>query len=210
LNTCTTRSAGRSCHPTAWSRPSGTGTTSQNAWQSRVAGESATNILKLTLIGRTPWSARVPRARISPPPDRGHGSVSAPNARAFFFFGAVSQNGPCHVAERFCNTRKHRRPSCFPVKPTIPTRNQFGPHPQLALYDQVPFRAAVSLMRTTSTTSGFFDHAARLHARCRLDRHRGGGHPPTPATPPCVRVRTRRFELVTPTPPRIRMEARAI
>src|SRR5215471_15226344 len=28
----------------------------------------------------------------------------------------------------------------------------------------------------------------------RLDRHRGGGHPPTPATPPCVRVRTRRFE----------------
>src|ERR1019366_5759965 len=31
----------------------------------------------------------------------------------------------------------------------------------------------------------------------RGDRHRGGGHPPTPATPPCVRVRTRRFETVT-------------
>jgi hypothetical protein len=31
-------------------------------------------------------------------------------------------------------------------------------------------------------------------------RHRGGGHPSTPATPPCVRVRTRRFELVTLTP----------
>ena len=30
-----------------------------------------------------------------------------------------------------------------------------------------------------------------------IDRHRGGGHPPTPATPPCVRVRTRRFESVT-------------
>jgi hypothetical protein len=29
------------------------------------------------------------------------------------------------------------------------------------------------------------------------DRHRGGGHPPTPATPPCIRVRTRRFESVT-------------
>jgi DNA-binding beta-propeller fold protein YncE len=29
------------------------------------------------------------------------------------------------------------------------------------------------------------------------DRHRGGGHPPTPATPPCVRVRTRRFGSVT-------------
>jgi hypothetical protein len=26
------------------------------------------------------------------------------------------------------------------------------------------------------------------------DRHRGGGHPPTPATPPYVRVRIRRFE----------------
>jgi len=41
----------------------------------------------------------------------------------------------------------------------------------------------------------------RSSARCatptRLDRHRGGGHPPTPATPPCVRVRTRRFERVT-------------
>ena len=34
----------------------------------------------------------------------------------------------------------------------------------------------------------------------RLDRHRGGGYPPTPATPPCVRVRTRRFELVTLAP----------
>jgi hypothetical protein len=33
--------------------------------------------------------------------------------------------------------------------------------------------------------------------RSRFDRHRGGGHPPTPATPPCERVRTRRFESVT-------------
>ena len=27
-----------------------------------------------------------------------------------------------------------------------------------------------------------------------LDRHRGGSRLPTPATPPCERVRTRRFE----------------
>jgi hypothetical protein len=27
-----------------------------------------------------------------------------------------------------------------------------------------------------------------------VDRHRGGGRPPTPATPPYVRVRIRRFE----------------
>src|SRR5215831_7331443 len=33
--------------------------------------------------------------------------------------------------------------------------------------------------------------------RSSSDRHRGGGHPPTPATPPCIRVRTRRFESVT-------------
>ena len=42
------------------------------------------------------------------------------------------------------------------------------------------------------------------------DRHRGGGHPPTPATPPCVRVRTRRFESVTPTLLRSMTEVRAI
>ncbi len=30
-----------------------------------------------------------------------------------------------------------------------------------------------------------------------FDRHRGSGCPLTPATPPCVRVRTRRFEMVT-------------
>src|SRR5215471_1213556 len=29
-----------------------------------------------------------------------------------------------------------------------------------------------------------------------FDRHRGRGRPRTPATPPCVRVRTRRFESV--------------
>ena len=35
------------------------------------------------------------------------------------------------------------------------------------------------------------------------DRHRGSGHPPTPATPPCIRVRTRRFESVIPEPLKI-------
>src|SRR2546427_4951818 len=54
----------------------------------------------------------------------------------------------------------------------------------------------------------FFDRALRFVMRHPpllsvgptgriADRHRGGGHPPTPATPPCVRVRTRRFETVT-------------
>src|SRR4051794_28768112 len=43
-------------------------------------------------------------------------------------------------------------------------------------------------------------------AGCALDRHRGGGHPPTSATPPYVRVRIRRFEKVTSALPRTTME----
>ena len=40
------------------------------------------------------------------------------------------------------------------------------------------------------------EYGGMIVAPVRLfsDRHRGGGRPPTPATPPCVRVRTRRFE----------------
>jgi len=36
---------------------------------------------------------------------------------------------------------------------------------------------------------GSLDLARRAHA-LGYNRHRGGGHPPAPATPPCVRVRT--------------------
>jgi hypothetical protein len=32
------------------------------------------------------------------------------------------------------------------------------------------------------------------HPKTAFDRHRGGSRLPTPATPPCERVRTRRFE----------------
>src|SRR5207245_10824239 len=57
----------------------------------------------------------------------------------------------------------------------------------------------------SSCTAFFVQSARTLPSRYPLsterpnptDRHRGGGHPPTPATPPCVRVRTRRFETVT-------------
>ena len=34
----------------------------------------------------------------------------------------------------------------------------------------------------------------RVAYNATFDRHRGGSHLPTPATPPCERVRTRRFE----------------
>jgi len=51
-----------------------------------------------------------------------------------------------------------------------------------------PIAAALTLWRAKTELES-------LNATA-LDRHRGGGHPPTPATPPCVRVRTRRFELV--------------
>jgi hypothetical protein len=58
----------------------------------------------------------------------------------------------------------------------------------LVPYRQVRRRGAFAWMSVP--------HAGAL-AIGGFDRHRGGGHPPTPATPPCVRVRTRRFELVT-------------
>ena len=51
-----------------------------------------------------------------------------------------------------------------------------------------------------STRSGSRSCLSHCFPDSPSDRHRGGGHPPTPATPPCVRVRTRRFELVTLTP----------
>jgi hypothetical protein len=50
------------------------------------------------------------------------------------------------------------------------------------------FRRLVDESRAISPISRY---ESRLH---RSDRHRGGGRPPTPATPPCVRVRTRRFD----------------
>src|SRR5215470_1038754 len=69
-----------------------------------------------------------------------------------------------------------------------------------------PLRFAI-----TSPPSGCEkDFHLRAVEHARHTRHRGGGHPPTPATPPCVRVRTRRFELVTPTLPQTMTEARAI
>ena len=39
--------------------------------------------------------------------------------------------------------------------------------------------------------------SARKFGTKHADWDRGGGHPPTPATPPYVRVRIRRFESVT-------------
>jgi hypothetical protein len=41
------------------------------------------------------------------------------------------------------------------------------------------------------------EFAERHHILIEVDdRHRGGGRQPTPATPPCIRVRTRRFKKV--------------
>src|SRR5271157_4414997 len=60
-----------------------------------------------------------------------------------------------------------------------------------ASYLQVRLPGAVNYRADRSAIEGVFADTKTF------DRHRGGGHPPTPATPPCVRVRTRRFELVT-------------
>ena len=58
-------------------------------------------------------------------------------------------------------------------------------------------KSAKSATVTGKAVKGFTDEERVAMKERAQDRHRGGGHPPTPATPPCVRVRTRRFELVT-------------
>ena len=82
------------------------------------------------------------------------------------------------------------------------------------LYHGVPFGEAIALLRRWSGVDSLLSEVIRfyqvqLHRHPEaaaylsqrgvrqpevIDRHRGGGHPPTPATPPCIRVRTRRFE----------------
>ncbi len=58
-------------------------------------------------------------------------------------------------------------------------------------------RSVIGRIRYSNSVSGQSIDVDSSVATSAFDRHRGGGHPPTPATPPCVRVRTRRFELVT-------------
>ena len=54
-----------------------------------------------------------------------------------------------------------------------------------------------SVQRWLVTAGAFLVIHLLRFLRVGLDRHRGSGCPQTPATPPCVRVRTRRFEMVT-------------
>ena len=62
---------------------------------------------------------------------------------------------------------------------------------------------ATELKQETLTAWDAYMRGANLQVKERLDknspfdRHWGSGCPLTPATPPCVRVRTRRFEMVT-------------
>jgi hypothetical protein len=59
-----------------------------------------------------------------------------------------------------------------------------------------------SILRTAPTSRQLSDTVQHSGSESQLpcgrrDRHRSSGYPLTPATPPCVRVRTRRFEMVT-------------
>src|ERR1039458_10455567 len=72
--------------------------------------------------------------------------------------------------------------------------SQLAP-PEPGLRHRLPHRSAGSADRIPAGTTA---NAGPIESTTLgRDRHRGGGHPPTPATPPCVRVRTRRLELVT-------------
>src|ERR1022692_4457214 len=82
------------------------------------------------------------------------------------------------------------------------------PHTESAIYGIVPIghtlctrsgtpHDAASYSRALGYLAGHPGCVAGTHLPVHGDRHRGGGHPPPPATPPCVRVRTRRFETVT-------------
>jgi len=63
--------------------------------------------------------------------------------------------------------------------------------------DRVLLRCESSSPRRFRSSLATIQESTHQMTTRAFDRHRGGGHPPTPATPPCVRVRTRRFELVT-------------
>jgi hopanoid biosynthesis associated radical SAM protein HpnJ len=56
------------------------------------------------------------------------------------------------------------------------------------------YKDAKTFLKLRSQRNGLVKKHAEKASR---DRHRGSGCPLTPATPPCVRVRTRRFERVT-------------
>jgi hypothetical protein len=73
-------------------------------------------------------------------------------------------------------------------------------NPMLARLDEkIPYRL-VGVLSLSDRQHHRFTHGLNVSfsdTRRPLrvdDRHRGGGRPPAPATPPCIRVRTRRFE----------------
>ena len=79
----------------------------------------------------------------------------------------------------------------IPGPPTIPIVARY-PHEEKHRRVDYPSQ---KLRPEHTHFSGFSIQAAKATCpRSRLDRHRGSGCPLTPATPPCVRVRTRRFE----------------
>ena len=59
------------------------------------------------------------------------------------------------------------------------------------------FQTTVDRRRIAAQRVSTRQTCALVRLISHIDRHRGGGLPPTPATPPCIRVRTRRFETVT-------------
>src|SRR5664280_1411237 len=92
-----------------------------------------------------------------------------------------------------------------PTKAEPPVKRRPGPKRARGLGGSAPPAPQVLLVASCSqepakSPPGHQEKPRNSQGFCRYglyDRHRGGGLPPTPATPPCIRVRTRRFETVT-------------
>src|SRR6202163_3239419 len=90
----------------------------------------------------------------------------------------------------------------LPARPALAPCIRFFVH-RLAHLIHASFRPRLAAVALASSLGLHLHQVGRRTCTSKLlsmpstHRHRGGGHPPTPATPPCVRVRTRRFESVT-------------
>jgi hypothetical protein len=72
-----------------------------------------------------------------------------------------------------------------------------GPFAAAACIFFARLHAAFGILAMLTEIAWLTCHSGSRMVLSHFDWHRGGGYPPAPATPPCIRVRTRRFELVT-------------
>ncbi len=119
------------------------------------------------------------------------GSAREGKPRSFFLcFGPREDGSFGHDSPN--SGLRHGSRAWAPSQPGCPLGSghyERGLRPDRFTKNKLFKRDAASIRRPFAGFSGLW----RRHIM-RFDRDRGGGHPPTPPTPPCLRVRTRRFE----------------